>query len=354
MPWSKANVAGLLLVAFSATSAAAQELKALRFHKDKYIMGTVFEIVVYDSSSAHAAQAMEEALQEIVRLDGVMSNYKTDSELSRLNRAAHLRTQVVSPDLYRVIEESLRFSRLSGGRFDVTVGPLVDRWKAAMSGEPVPSPAEEEKLRACVGLEKVELIPPNQIEFHSPCLQIDLGAIGKGYAVDRAVEILRAHEIKSALIDAGGSTLYGMGPPPGHAGWLVHLRDPSNRIDPQVVLCESSVSTSEQTPKSLLGNESVGHIIDPEKGVPLRTRYTLSVVAKTGTVSDALSTTLLLVGPEKGRGLVEGVNEAAAIWVSSEGQTEIATSGPRILTGGNSRSDFSVTGSAQKKCMAEE
>jgi len=354
MPWSKAIVAGLLLAAFTATSAAAPELKASLFHKDKYIMGTVFEIVVYHPSSDHAAQAMEEALQEIVRLDGVMSNYKTDSELSRLNRTAHFRAQVVSPDLYRVIEESLSFSRLSGGKFDVTVGPLVDRWKAALRGEPVPPPAEEEKLRACVGFEKVELIPPNQIKFHSPCLQIDLGAIGKGYAVDRAVEILRARDIKSALIDAGGSTFYGVGSPPGHAGWLVHLRDPSNKIDPQVMLCENSVSTSEQTPKSLLGSESAGHIIDPEKGAPLRTKYALSVVAKTGTVSDALSTTLLLVGPEKGRGLVEGVGDAAAIWVSSEGQTEIATSGPRILTEGNSRSDVSVTGSAQKMCMAEK
>ena len=105
MPWSKATVAGLLLAAFTATSAAAPELKASLFHKDKYIMGTVFEIVVYHPSSDHAAQAMEEALQEIVRLDGVMSNYKTDSELSRLNRTAHFRAQVVSSDLYRVIVE---------------------------------------------------------------------------------------------------------------------------------------------------------------------------------------------------------------------------------------------------------
>lgn len=348
MPWSKATVAGLLLAAFSATSATAPELTAPPFHKNKYIMGTVFEIVVYDPSSAHAAQAMEAALKEIVRLDGVMSNYKTDSELSRLNRTAHFRARVVSPDLFRVIEESLRYSRLSGGKFDVTVGPLVDRWKAALRGEPAPSPAEEEKLRACVGFEKVELIPPNQIEFHSPCLQIDLGAIGKGYAVDRAVEILRASEIESALVDAGGSTFYGMGSPPGHAGWLVHLRDPSNKIDPQVMLCEDSVSTSEQTPKSLLGNESAGHIIDPETGVPLKTRYALSVVAKTGTASDALSTTLLLVGPEKGRGLVEGTRDVAAIWVSPEGQTEIASSGPRILTGGISPSDVSVTGPTPK------
>jgi FAD:protein FMN transferase len=354
MPWSKCILAGLLWAALTATSTATPELTAHLFHKNKYIMGTEFEIAVYESSSGQGAQAVEQALEEIARLDDVMSNYKAESELSRLNRTAHFRAQAVSPDLYRVIEESLRYSRLSGGKFDVTVGPLVDRWKAVLGGAPVPSSAEQNKLRSCVGFEKIELIPPNQIEFHSPCLQVDLGAIGKGYAVDRAVEILRKREIKSALIDAGGSTFYGIGAPPGQVGWLVHLRDPSNKIDPRVLLCENSVSTSEQTPKSLLGNEFAGHIIDPENASPLRTRYALSAVAKTGTASDALSTTLLLVGHEKGKGMVEGLADVAAIWVSTEGQTEVATSGPRILTGGNSRGDPFVTGSAEKMFMEED
>jgi FAD:protein FMN transferase len=350
MPWSKARFAGVLLATVTAACVAAPELPHPMFHKNKFIMGTVFEIVVYDESAVRADQAMEAALQEIVRLDWVMSDYKTDSELSRLNRTAHFHPQPVSPDLYRVVEESLRYSRLSGGKFDVTVGPLAHRWKAVLRGEPAPSPAEEHKLQACMGFEKLELIPPNQIEFHSPCLEIDLGSIGKGYAVDRALEIMRRRGIKSALINAGGSTFYGMGSPPEHKGWLVHLRDPSQKIDPQVLLCDNSVSTSEQTPKSLLENELAGHIIDPETGAPLRTPYALSVVAKTGTASDALSTTLLLAGPEIGKGLVQGVSDAAAIWVSAEGHTEFATSGPRILMGGTSRGEISATDSTQSMC----
>ena len=91
-----------------------------------------------------------------------------------------------------------------------------------------------------------------------------------------------------------------MGTPPGQAGWLVHLRDPSNRVDPAVMLSDSSVSTSEQTPPSLLSPEQAGHIIDPDSGAPVKTPFAVSVVAKTGTASDALSTTLLLVGPERG------------------------------------------------------
>lgn len=158
-----------------------------------------------------------------------------------------------------------------------------------------------------------------------------MGAIGKGYALDQAAAVLRAHGISRALLDAGGSTLVALGTPPGYAGWPVHLRDPSNRVDPAVMLSDSSVSTSEQTPPSLLSPEQAGHIIDPDSGAPERTPFTVSVVASTGTASDALSTTLLLVGPEKGKELVKDVAGVAAIWVSPDGKSELASSGPRIL-----------------------
>ena len=163
-----------------------------------------------------------------------------------------------------------------------------------------------------------------RIEF----TQIDLGGIGKGYALDRAADVLRSRGISRALLDAGGSSIVAMGAPPGQAGWLVHLRDPSNKVDPQVILSDGSVSTSEQTQPSLLWRESAGHIIDPDKGVPMRTSFAVSVV---GTASDALSTTLLLVGPKTGKELVKNVTGVAAIWVSLDGQTQQVSNGPQIL-----------------------
>ncbi len=99
------------------------------------------------------------------------------------------------------------------------------------------------------------------------------------------------------------------------------------------MLHDNSVSTSEQTPLSLLGIETAGHIIDPENGKPLETKYALSIVAKTGTASDALSTTLLLVGPAKGKPIVKSIADAAAIWVSAEGETETVTTGPELRLG---------------------
>jgi thiamine biosynthesis lipoprotein ApbE len=265
------------------------------------------------------------------RLDEVMSDYKPDSALSRLNRSAHFEAQTIPPDLYRVIEESLQYSRLSGGKFDITVAPLANLWKATVRGQAAPSPAELEKSRACVGYQNIELLPPDRVEFHSPCLQLDLGAIGKGYALDRAAELLRRYGISNALLDAGGSSIYAMGAPPGQKAWTLNLRDPSGNLQPQVKLSDSSVSTSEQTARSGLVKNSPGHIVDPGDGAPLQTAFAVSVVAKTATASDALSTTLLLLGPERGERLVKQVPGTAAIWVSADGRSKSASTGPKIL-----------------------
>jgi thiamine biosynthesis lipoprotein len=299
--------------------------------KKHYAMGSVFEIVTYRTNSKQASHVIDHAFQEIDRLEQVMSIYKPASELSRLNSTAHLQSQTVSPDLYRVIQESLHYSELTEGEFDVTVGPLAERWKAVGRGEQAPSPAEEKRLRSAVGYRQVELIPPNGIRFHSSRLAIDLGAIGKGYAVDRAAVVLRGCGIESALINSGGSTFYAMGCPPGQSGWLVHLCDPSAHFGPHVLLNENSVSTSQQTPPSLLGMPSFGHIIDAVAGEPSESATAVSVVAESATASDALSTALLLMGPAKGRDLVKRLPNVAAVWISSEGPAQTVTSGPEIL-----------------------
>jgi FAD:protein FMN transferase len=344
MRWSEVLIAAGLMVSISFLRTGAQETKAPLVHKTKYVMGTVYEIAAYDESSQRASKAIDQAFAEIVRLDEVLSNYKPESDLSRLNREGHFHAVKVPADLYKVIEESDKYSRLSGGKYDITVAPLVDMWKAALRGDRVASQEEQDKLRACVGYQKIELTPPDMVEFQSPCLRIDVGSIGKGYAVDRAVEILRANGIKNALVDAGQSSIYGMGAPPGKSSWEVHLRDPSNCVDPTVMLSDNSVSTSEQTPPSLLGNETAGHIIDPENGKPLETKYALSIVARTGTETDALSTTLLLVGPEKGRQIVKAMANAAAIWISVDGDTETVTTGPEIRLAGKQEKEQARAG----------
>lgn len=333
MRWTRLAVAALVMIALHSAPAAGRPETPFPVHQRKYAMGTVFDIVAYADSQQQASAAMDKAFQEIVRLDQVMSNFKSDSDLSRLNRSAHFQVQKVVPDLYRVVAESLRYSRLSQGKFDISVGPLSDLWKATARGGAAPSPQQLSQLQPCIGYSKIHLVPPRGIEFLSPCLQIDLGAIGKGYAVDRAVQVLRAHGIRCALLDAGGSTIYGMGTPPEQAGWTVTLRDPSHRIGPWVRLHNMAVSTSEQTAPSLLESGPLGHIVDPASGQPMKTSFAVSVLAQNATAADALSTTLLLVGPAKGTHLVPGLGHTAAIWISPHGQTITASNGPHIYLG---------------------
>ena len=329
MRWNRVATAVLLVTWLQPTLAAVPAPDTVPVHERKYAMGTVFDIVVYSGAPRHAAAAINKAFQEIVRLDGVMSNFKSDSDLSRLNRGAHFHTVSVVPDLYAVIADSQRYSRLSAGKFDITVGPLTDLWKRAMRGGSVPTTAQLRTLEPCVGYNKIELIPPRSIELHSSCLRIDLGAIGKGYAVDRAIAVLRAQGIHCALVDAGGSTMYGMGTPPGQPGWPVTLRDPSHQVHARVLLHNTAVSTSEQSAPSLLSGKRAGHIVDPATGLPLNTEYAVSVLARNATAADALSTTLLLVGPQRGRRLLSRGAGTSAIWISPQGQT--ITAGQRDI-----------------------
>lgn len=329
MRWNRIALAVLALAGLQSAAAAGPANGPVPVHERKYAMGTVFDIVVYTNSPEQAAAAIGKAFQAIVRLDQVMSNFKPDSDLSRLNRGAHFHTVSVVPDLYAVVADSLRYSQLSAGMFDITVGPLTDLWKAAMRGGPMPSAAQLRQVEPCIGYRKVRLVPPRGIEFLSPCLRIDLGAVGKGYAVDRAITVLRAQGIRRALVNAGGSTMYGMGTPPGQAGWPVTVRDPSHRAPAQVVLHDAALSTSEQSAPSLLGGKRVGHIVDPASGLPVNTQYAVSVLAPSATAADALSTTLLLVGPHQGKLLLAKAGGTSAIWISPQGRT-IAAGGPQI------------------------
>src|SRR5580700_9800570 len=199
MRFDKRLAAALVIVILSAGLSAQSSGEPILVYKEKYVMGTVFEIAAYAESSEKGSAAIDKALQEIVRMDDLMSNYKPESALSRLNRSTHFQPQKVPPDLYRVIEQAVRFSKLSGGKFDITVAPLVNLWKAALSGDSLPSPAQRQQAEECVGYGKIELTPPDQITFRSSCMQLDVGAVGKGYAVDRAGEMLHSNGIRNAL-----------------------------------------------------------------------------------------------------------------------------------------------------------
>lgn len=303
--------ADALLLAASAAgfacAAHASEPQNTPVQQQRYSMGTMFEIVAYHEPRAVAERAVAAALDEISRLDEVLSDYDKDSELSRLVREGRKGTVTVDAGLFEVLEESLLISRRSGGVFDVTIAPIVRTWRQAREQDRKPTEAEIAAARECVGYDKIALEAPNRVRLRSDCLEIDLGAIGKGYAVDRAMGVLKEAGVRDASVNAGNSTIGAIGHPPGKRGWPVLL---DGALDGRRTLLvrDHTISTSSQSP--------AGHIVDPRSGGPARTPLAVSVVAPRGSTSDALSTALLLMSGEDGAAMLPKFPGVSALWMA--------------------------------------
>jgi FAD:protein FMN transferase len=321
---SSVLIAIVLLLQLAPASLHTESFHAVR--RQRYCMGTMFDIVAYHASREEAERAVGSAMEEIVRLDQVMSHFKADSDLSRVVREGRRGAISVQPSLFEVIQESLTFSRRSGGKFDVTIAPLLRTWAIARAEGRDPSAGEISEARRCVGYEKIEATAPDRIRLRSDCVEIDLGGIGKGYAVDRAIRVLKAAGIRHALINAGRSSIASIGSPPDRQGWpvLLNARVAGHEI---LLLRDRSISTSEQSPSS--------EILDPRTGAPAESRLAVSVVAPSATVSDALSTTLLLLSLEDGMKLLPQFDNVSALWMTRTGELEAAYGESRLQLSGS-------------------
>jgi thiamine biosynthesis lipoprotein len=255
----------------------------LRISSSLDAMGTTFTIVAYDEDRLKLEASVDQAFEEVRRLDSLLSNYKRDSEWSRVNREAGAGPVRVSGELFGLLKACVDYSRRSEGAFDITVGPLVKTWGFFKGQGRLPHRAEIRAALARVGYEGLELDPAAQsVRFTKPGMEIDPGGIGKGYAVDRVVDVLKAAGISSALISAGGSSIYALGAPPGQSGWKIkirHPKSPSKTIE-ETVLRDESMSTSGSYEKFFVaGGKLYTHIFDPRTGYPATGAVSVSVVA---------------------------------------------------------------------------
>ena len=257
------------------------------------IMGTFCEVQVYHDDAAMATRAVNAALDEMTRVDRLLSNYDPASELSVMNREASHSSFRASQELFDFVAACQRHAKDSGGAFDPTVGALVRAWGFFSKTPSRPSAAALADAKQRVGIDKVRLDPATRsVTYTAPGLEIDPGGIGKGYAVDRAVEMLRKMGVRSALVSAGGSTLYGLGRPPGRPGWRVGINNPSDPGHPfgYVQLHDNALSTSGASERSvLLAGHRYTHIFDPRSGNPVEDMCQATVVAPTAIASDALT-----------------------------------------------------------------
>ena len=299
----------------------------------RHAMNTRFEIVLHGLDPVRLRAAGEEALAEIERLEDRMSFFRPSSEVARINRRAAFEPVRVTPEIFRLLQLAQRLHRETGGAFDITIAPLLRCWGFRTGAGVIPAPEALAEARAQVGMEHVVLDERTfTVRFNRPCMQIDLGGIGKGFAIDQAVEILREAGVSNALLHGGTSTAYAFGCNVDGQPWKIGIPCPAEEWDrpspvgssdgapadgrifqhgdsdgspeaaPEKLLAavpleDASISLSAVWGRFFRNAERIfGHVLDPRTGEPVAGALLAAVVCPSAAETDALSTALLTLG----------------------------------------------------------
>lgn len=292
-------------------------------------MGVPFRIVLYASSTNVASEAAEAAFKRVSQLNDILSDYDYDSELSKLGRTSGTGESVkVSEELWTVLAKAQEISEASDGALDVTVGPYVQLWRKARRERKLPAAETLEKARRRVGYTNM-VLQDHAVELKAPDMRLDVGAIGKGYAADEAMQVLRKRGITRAFATASGDMCLGEAPP-GQKGWKIQLLEAQNeRGQGFLVLKNCGVATSGDLFQFVeIDGKRYSHIVNPKTGVGLTDRSLVTVVAKDGMTADGLSTTVSVMGPERGLKLARKYGaEAREVRQNETGRVEKSTAG---------------------------
>ncbi len=273
----------LAVAAANAPTRPVAQTDALRLESSAVAMGSAYSVAVYGDDRTRMEEAVDAAFEEVRRLDQMLSNYKPESELSEINRFAAERPVAVTPEMFDLLAACVEYSRLSEGAFDITVGPLMKVWGFYKGTGRLPHRAEILGALERVGYRNILLDASNRtVRFRRTGVELDPGGIGKGYAVDRMIEVLKQYGIRTALVSASGSSIYGLGAPPGEKGWRVQIRDPKDETKSvaEVFLKDESMSTSGNYEKFFRAEGRVySHIMDPRTGWPAQGVLSVSAVA---------------------------------------------------------------------------
>ena len=288
------------------------------------VMGTFARVTVIAPDSRAGAKCIEAALAEIRKVDDLMSDYKEDSEISRVNQDAFTRPVEVGESTFEVIRRSIEFSRLTDGAFDITVGPLVQLFRKAKNDGIAPTPEQIADAKARVGYEKLVLNDTDHtVRFTVEGMSLDLGGIGKGYAVDKAIEAARKLGASGAMVDIGGDVRCFGTPPKGREKWIVGLQDPN--IDDfggsglllKLQVSDTAIITSGDYQQfAIIDGKKQSHIIDRRTGKGAEGLSSVTIIAPNATDADALATAVSVMGPEKGLALIEKLPQTEAILIS--------------------------------------
>jgi FAD:protein FMN transferase len=311
---SSSRYAAVFALLACAHAAERKPYEAVEAH-----MGTLVRIKLYAESPVEAQAGFRAAFDRIAQLDQALSDYKPDSELNRICRAAAGHAVPASRDLLVVLDASQRLAAESGGAFDVTLGPVIRLWRAARRDGRVPAAEALKAAAAHTGYRKLHVdLAAGTVMLDQSDMQLDVGGIAKGYAADAALETLSRLGIRSALVAVSGDLAFG-DPPPGEPGWKIGVDDNSSEsgdFTRVLRLSHAAVSTSGSEEQHLdAAGKRYSHIIDPTTDMGVTRAITVTIVAPTGLAADPLATAVSILGPERGVSLLRHYPGAAALIV---------------------------------------
>ncbi|WP_215395582.1 FAD:protein FMN transferase [Rheinheimera oceanensis] len=288
-------------------------------HQSFQTLGTQAYIELWTEDSKQAEQLISDVQTEFERINQLMSPYIADSELSLLNREAAKKPVQVSAELYQLLQRARQISQQSNGAFDITFASVGFYYDYRNHKKPAAS--ELQTARQYVNYQSVELLKNNTVRFARPGVKIDLGGIAKGYAVERSIALLAQHGISNALLTAGGDTRL-LGDKRGKP-WLVAIKHPrqDDKYAAQLPLENSAISTSGDYERYFIEDGvRYHHILDPKTGQSATGLLSVTVTGADTTQTDALSTTLFVLGLQQGMALIEQIDGYDAIFITAERQ----------------------------------
>jgi thiamine biosynthesis lipoprotein len=265
----------------------------------RHAMNTRFELVLHGDNPVLLRAAGEAALEEVGRIECQMSLFNPTSEIARVNALASREPVRVSPEVFALLTKAQQLSRETNGTFDITMAPLLRCWGLLGRNDGrVPTDEELSAARGVCGMSLVELDASRfTVRFQREGVILDLGAIGKGYGVEQAMEILRESGVEVALLHGGTSTVAAIGQPPYEPAWTVAVEVPGQGQPLRIPLRDEALSVSAVSGKSFAAHgQTLGHVLDPRSGRPVAGAHMAAVVLPSATETDALSTALLVGG----------------------------------------------------------
>ncbi|MFC1566469.1 FAD:protein FMN transferase [bacterium] len=285
--------------------------------KTEFIMDTIVEISVIPKTTVNSIKLITNAMNEIKRIEASFDRYKKDSLVAKFNKREQ---DVIDPELYELIDFSLNISRISDGAFDITIAPLVDLWNFKNDKPTLPSKKNIVAAKHFIGWQKIT--SDKTSDFIVPFgINIDLGGMVKGYAVDRAIEVLKQNGIKSALVNAGGD-IFALGSKNGNP-WKIGIQDPRNteKIIGIIELENKAIVTSGDYERFFMHNGvRYHHILDPKTGYPAKGISSVTITAESCKYADSLSTAVFVLGKEKGLVLIESLENVEGIIVTDKNE----------------------------------